>query len=193
MSKNIKSWFGSHKVLTVIAVIVVLVIIGGAVGGGKSNKTTSNKTTSSEIASNSSPGASDNSTSSVTDVCSVVTNKDVSAAFGGTYRAGGESTDPLHSGPANLSCQFSATGPGSVDPTGAVEVSLRPQYYEESGMSSGIGTKVDGLGTQAMLLGNTLFIKRGADVIEIITLPFNATPEAQAAMTTLGKAIYSKF
>lgn len=36
-------------------------------------------------------------------------------------------------------------------------------------------------------------LKRGADVIEILTMPFDGSPMAQAAMVALGKAIYPRF
>jgi hypothetical protein len=49
------------------------------------------------------------------------------------------------------------------------------------------------LGKQADVLGNTLFIERGVDVIEILTIPYDASAKAQAAMVALGKAIYSRF
>jgi len=46
MAEKKKSWFGRHKVLTVIGVIVLLAIVGSAAGGGnKSNTTTSSSTT----------------------------------------------------------------------------------------------------------------------------------------------------
>ena len=47
MAEKKKSWFGRHKVLTVIGVIVLLAIIGGAAGGNKSNTTNSSNTTAS--------------------------------------------------------------------------------------------------------------------------------------------------
>ncbi len=50
MSKDSKSWFGRHKILTVIGVIVVLAIIGGAAGGSKSAKTTDTSSTASKTA-----------------------------------------------------------------------------------------------------------------------------------------------
>jgi len=68
----------------------------------------------------------------------------------------------------------------------AVEIVLKPNSYAASGM--GLAQSIDGLGEQAGVLGNTLFIKRGADVIEILTMPYDASAKAQAAMVALGKA-----
>jgi hypothetical protein len=131
-------------------------------------------------------GNGDTSTSVVTNVCSVVTKADLEAAFGGTW-------DTM-SGAAPLTCDFDLTGNESssaLKPGGAVEIVLKPNYYATSGMA--LAQSVDGLGEQAGLLGNTLFIKRGVDVIEILTMPFDASANAQAAMVALGKAIYPRF
>jgi hypothetical protein len=132
-------------------------------------------------------GAGDTSTSKVTNVCSVVTAADVVTAFGGTW-------DVMsgYSGP--LTCAFDLTGnegSSALKPGSAVQIVLKPGYYATSGMA--LAQSVDGLGEQAGLLGNTLFIKRGADVIEVLTMPFDGSPKAQAAMVALGKAIYPRF
>ena len=127
-------------------------------------------------------GAADNSTSKVTNVCSVVTKADLVAAFGGTWDAMSG-----YSGP--LTCALDLTGNESSSALAAgsaVEIVLKPGYYATSGMA--LGQSVDGLGEQAGVLGNTLFIKRGADVIEIVTMPFDGSPKAQAARVAPGKA-----
>jgi hypothetical protein len=52
MADKKQSWFGKHKVLTVIGVIIILVIIGSAAGGSSKSKTTSaSKTTTGSTAS----------------------------------------------------------------------------------------------------------------------------------------------
>jgi hypothetical protein len=132
-------------------------------------------------------GAGDTSTSKVTNVCSVVTMADLDAAFGGTWDAMGG-----YSGP--LTCAFDLTGNESSSALAAgsaVEIALQPNTYATSGMA--LAQSVDGLGEQAGVLGNTLFIKRGAGVIQILTMPFDGSPKAQAAMVALGKAIYPRF
>jgi hypothetical protein len=131
-------------------------------------------------------GAADSSTSKITNVCSVVTKADLDTAFGGTW-------DTM-TGSAPLTCDFDLAGNESSSALAAgsaVEVVLKPNYYATSGMA--LAQSVDGLGEQAGVLGNTLFIKRGADVIEILTIPFDGSPKAQAAMVALGKAIYPRF
>ncbi len=132
-------------------------------------------------------GAGDTSTSKVTNVCSAVTTADLDAAFGGTWDAMSGSSGPL-------TCAFDLTGNESTSAVAAgsaVEITLQPNTYATSGMA--LAQSVDGLGEQAGVLGNTLLIKRGADVIEILTMPYDASPKAQAAMVTLGKAIYPRF
>jgi hypothetical protein len=131
-------------------------------------------------------GAADTSTSAVTNVCSVITKADLVAAFGGTW--------DIMTGSAPLTCDFELTGNESSSALAAgsaVEIVLKPGYYATSGMA--LAQSVDGLGEQAGVLGNTLFIKRGADVIEILTMPFDGNPKAQAAMVALGKAMYPRF
>jgi hypothetical protein len=132
-------------------------------------------------------GAADTSTSAISDVCSVVTKADLDTAFGGTWDAMSGSSGPL-------TCAFDLTGnetSSALAAGSAVEVVLKPGYYATSGMA--LAQSVDGLGEQAGVLGNTLFIKRGVDVIEILTMPFDGSPNAQAAMVALGKAIYLRF
>ena len=68
---------------------------------------------------------------------------------------------------------------------------MEPGYYAASGMA--LVQSVDGLGEQAGVIGNTLLIKRGADVIEILTTPYDGSQKARAAMVALGKAIYPRF
>ena len=131
-------------------------------------------------------GAADTSTSNITNVCSVVTPADLVAAFGGSW--------DYMTGAAPLTCDFELTGNESSSALAAgsaVEIVLKPNSYAASGM--GLAQSIDGLGEQAGVLGNTLFIKRGADVIEILTMPYDASAKAQAAMVALGKAIYSRF
>jgi hypothetical protein len=64
MSEKKKSWFGRHKILTVVGVIVVLIIIGAAASGG--NKTTVNTSATKVSTTSSSGGKSSSTTSSTT-------------------------------------------------------------------------------------------------------------------------------
>jgi hypothetical protein len=133
-------------------------------------------------------GAADNSTSKITDVCSVVTKADLDTAFGGSW--------DIKPGSAPLTCDFDLTGNESssaLKPGSAVEIVLGPNAYATFQSRMALAQRVDGLGEQASVLGNTLFIKRGADVIEVLTTPYDGSPKAQAAMVALGKAIYPRF
>jgi hypothetical protein len=68
-------------------------------------------------------GAADNSSSKITDVCSVVTKADLVAAFGGTW-------DTM-TGSAPLTCDFDLTGnetSSALAAGSAVEVALEPGY-----------------------------------------------------------------
>lgn len=163
-----------------LALVGVAALVAACSGGGS---VPAGNSTSGTAPGN---GAADTSTSKITDVCSVVTTADLVTAFGGSW--------DYMTGAAKLTCDFDLTGNESssaLAPGSAVEVVLKPNYYAASGM--GLAQSIDGLGEQAGVLGNTLFIKRGADVIEILTMPFDGSAKAQAAMVALGKAIYPRF
>ncbi|HZM56403.1 MAG TPA: hypothetical protein VFC03_15385 [Acidimicrobiales bacterium] len=110
-------------------------------------------------------------------------------AFGGTSSDGSDGGDPL-------TCVFDLTGneaAGVLASGSAVQVQLKPNYYATSGMGKGVGQTVDGIGAPAEVLGNTLFVPGGADVIEILTLPYDASSKAQSAAAALGKKFYPGF
>jgi hypothetical protein len=133
----------------------------------------------------------DTSTSTVTDVCSVVTDADLDSAFGGKwYPDPASNTDPLTCNYTDF--QLTQAQASSLLKTGsAVTIELWPNYYAKSDM--GRGQSVAGLGEEASILGNTLTIKRGADVIVILAAPADASPAVQGAMVALGQAIYPRF
>jgi hypothetical protein len=102
----------------------------------------------------------------------------VGTAFGGTWHV---MTDYANGTP--LVC-------GLSDGPHGMSVELKPNGYASSGMS--MGNAVAGLGEGASILANTMWIKRGADVIVVIWLS-TMSPTIQANLATFGKLLYPKF
>ncbi len=145
---------------------------GGPAGAG------STATTSPTQAAASLAGGGDGSTSTVKNVCSVISLADVGTAFGGTWNV---MTDYANGNP--LVC-------GLSDGPHGLSVELKPTGYAASGMS--MGDAVPGVGEQTTILANTLWIKRGADVIVVIWLSSMSTT-VSAGLATFAKLLYPKF
>ena len=120
----------------------------------------------------------DTSSSSVKNVCSVISLADVGTAFGGTWHV---MTDYANGTP--LVC-------GLSDGPHGMSVELKPNGYASSGMS--MGNPVAGVGEETTILANTMWIKRGADVIVVTWLSTNP-PTLPASLATFGKLLYPKF
>jgi hypothetical protein len=123
-------------------------------------------------------GGGDTSSSSVKNVCNAISLADVGTAFGGTWHV---MTDYASGTP--LVC-------GLSDGPHGMSVELKPNGYATSGMS--MGNAVAGVGEETTILANTMWIRRGADVIVVIWLS-NMSPTITASLATFGKLLYPKF
>ena len=169
---------GRFRPIATLGTVVLALIIAGCGGRSAQAAPSAPAPAASQASVASAAAGSDTSTSSVTNVCKVISLADVGTAFGGTWHILAD-----YNNGAPLTC-------GLSDGPHGLSIELRPGGYAESGMS--LGTSVDGLGEQASILANTLWIKRGADDIIVVWLS-TMTPTIPAGLVTLGKAIYPKF
>lgn len=156
------------------AALLALVLAGcSASSAGAGSTAATSPTPAASLA-----GGGDTSTSSVKNVCNVISLADVGTAFGGTWNV---MADYANGNP--LVC-------GLSDGPHGMSVELKPNGYASSGMS--MGDAVAGVGEQTTILANTMWIKRGADVIVVIWLS-TMTPAVATSLATFAKLLYPKF